>query len=236
MLDYNIHDNNWTVFLENFNAAKVSQAQLKHLTDLLLTYPLIIARNQILSIEDEVNLIKSFPSPGPYPIDGDFIVAGSDGLLVKVTQGALFGEPEGLPWHCDNPGLKKNREITYLRSICDSEGSVTSFNNSNLAYEDWPDKEILKDLYCLTESGDTVPIITQYGLFFPAHQILEIKDNNELIDKLGSFIIQEKYCYHHEWKDGDMIFSNQMNSVHKRWAFDKMDSRLLHKAAMGFIL
>lgn len=235
VIEYTLHSNGWTVFLKNFNFAQASLEDLRYISDLLKTNPLIIARKQLLSIEDEVSLLKMFPSPGPYPINGDFMVNGSRGMLIKVTKHGLFGEPEGLPWHCDNPGQKENREISYLYSIKGSLGSITTFNNSNLALKDWDGKESLKDIKCLTQHGDTVSIITKYGLFFPAHQILEIKNNNSLIDDLGEFILQDQYCYHHEWQDQDIILSNQMISLHKRWPFNGMSDRLLHKAAMGFI-
>ena len=101
------------------------------------------------------------------------------------------------------------------------------------------------------------------GLFFPFYQILgmrsksdqfwDMKDNLELTDdqlidynwtrnsyfipmmhKLRKHAEQEKYTYHHDWHDGDVVISEQWLSIHKRWPFDKMDTRLLNRIAFGY--
>jgi len=101
------------------------------------------------------------------------------------------------------------------------------------------------------------------GLFFPFYQILgiksksdtfwDMKDNQELSDaelivynrarelifiptmhKLRKHAEQEKYTYHHHWQDGDVVISEQWLSIHKRWPFEDMKNRLLHRIAFGY--
>jgi alpha-ketoglutarate-dependent taurine dioxygenase len=101
------------------------------------------------------------------------------------------------------------------------------------------------------------------GLFFPFYQILgmrsktdkfwDMKDHKdisdeELIDynwtrnsffiptmqKLRQHVEQEKYTYHHDWEDGDIVISEQWLSIHKRWPFEDMKNRLLHRIAFGY--
>ena len=101
------------------------------------------------------------------------------------------------------------------------------------------------------------------GLFFPFYQILgmrsktnkfwDMKDHKELTDEelidynwtRNSFFIptmqrlrrhveQEKYTYHHYWEDGDVVISEQWLSIHKRWPFEDMKNRLLHRIAFGY--
>ena len=45
---------------------------------------------------------------------------------------------------------------------------------------------------------------------------------------------QEKYTYHHDWEDGDIVISEQWLSIHKRWPFEDMKNRLLHRIAFGY--
>jgi taurine dioxygenase len=60
------------------------------------------------------------------------------------------------------------------------------------------------------------------------------EESDKLKEKLTSHIMNDKYVYHHDWQDGDIVISDQWHSMHKRWAFDKMDKRLLHRAAMNY--
>ena len=131
-----MHEIGWTVFLEDINFLEISNQDVNLISNLLKTNPVVVARKQKLKVTDEIKLISMFAKPSYVAIDSPYIVEGSEGLLVKVTLDGIFGEPKGLPWHTDNPGLKENRDITYLYSIKGSSGSITSFNNNNLAFKD----------------------------------------------------------------------------------------------------
>lgn len=78
------------------------------------------------------------------------------------------------------------------------------------------------------------------GLFFPFCQIHFIKEcshekGRALIDNLRSRIEHnEKYLYHHDWEDGDAVLHEQWLGLHKRWAFDGMSTRVLHRMATDF--
>ena len=39
---------------------------------------------------------------------------------------------------------------------------------------------------------------------------------------------------HHDWEDGDLVISEQWLSIHKRWTFEKMDKRVLHRIAFDY--
>jgi alpha-ketoglutarate-dependent taurine dioxygenase len=236
-MKYVMHENGWTIFLTDFDFSLASKNDIKKISDLLKTHPVVIARHQKLNIKDEIKLINMFASPGPYPIDGSYLVEDSAKLLLKVTLDGLFGEPEGLPWHTDNPSLEANREITYLYAVKGSEGSITIFNNNNLALENFNNIEELKSLKCVSESGKIIPTETKYGFFFSPHQIRKIENTKEanFINEVQQHITQEKYCYQHNWQDGDVVFNNQLTGLHSRLPFPKMAERLLHKASLGFV-
>ena len=78
------------------------------------------------------------------------------------------------------------------------------------------------------------------GLFFPFHQVFDliVRVTGEPIDQfeeehqyLINHILNEKYMYHHYWKDGDIVMSDQDITLHKRWHFSGMKDRLLWRLA-----
>ena len=78
------------------------------------------------------------------------------------------------------------------------------------------------------------------GLFFPAYQVFDFVDHltGESIDNfeeehqyLINHILNEKYMYHHYWKDGDVVMSDQDITLHKRWYFAGMKDRLMWRMA-----
>lgn len=77
------------------------------------------------------------------------------------------------------------------------------------------------------------------GMFFSflqIHQILGFdKDKSDaLIQKLRQHVTQEKYTYHHDWQDGDIVLSEQWLSIHKRWRCENIQNRVVHRIALNF--
>jgi alpha-ketoglutarate-dependent taurine dioxygenase len=55
-----------------------------------------------------------------------------------------------------------------------------------------------------------------------------------IIEKLRDHIIQERFMYHHDWKDGDLLLSEQWLGIHKRWKFEGINKRTLHRIESDF--
>jgi alpha-ketoglutarate-dependent taurine dioxygenase len=81
------------------------------------------------------------------------------------------------------------------------------------------------------------------GFFLSPLQIFYFIDNGvsmteeaskPILEKLMAYITQEKFMYHHDWQNGDLILSDQWFSIHKRWKFDGMATRLLHRMESDF--
>jgi len=77
------------------------------------------------------------------------------------------------------------------------------------------------------------------GLFFSwfqTHFIQELdkEKSRELIENLRKHCEQKKYMYDHHWEDGDVVISDQWQSIHRRWAYEHMDKRLMHRVAMDY--
>jgi alpha-ketoglutarate-dependent taurine dioxygenase len=75
-------------------------------------------------------------------------------------------------------------------------------------------------------------------MFFPYHQFFGFKDvdkklSDNIVDKLYNHSYQEKYFYHHDYQDGDVIFGDQWLTVHKRWKTDLGD-RMLYRVSMDW--
>lgn len=79
----------------------------------------------------------------------------------------------------------------------------------------------------------------QTGLFFPFLQFrnfvgLTEEESINIIEPLKSHVLQEKYIYHHDWQDGDVVIAEQWLGIHKRWRFDGMPNRVLHRVCFDF--
>ena len=71
------------------------------------------------------------------------------------------------------------------------------------------------------------------GLYFPFLQIFGGLEP-DLFETLKNHVLKEEFVYHHDWEDGDVVISEQWLSIHKRWAFDKMDQRVLHRIGFDY--
>lgn len=79
------------------------------------------------------------------------------------------------------------------------------------------------------------------GLHLSLHQFerfegMSREQSLEIAESLFKFVTQDKYCYHHEWQDGDVSLSDQWLGVHKRLRFNEMETRLVHRATFDYAL
>jgi taurine dioxygenase len=176
----------------------------------------------------------------------------------------LFGHVSELDWHCNQAANEWRDPIVWLYAVRGSAGSRTSWINNILSYQDLPEETkreyagirmingYKQGAYSESVFGKPIDINYTYrpslvhtnnagetGLFFPFLQIHQIDGMNEdesreFINKLRQHVEQEKYMYHHDWRDGDVVISEQWLGVHKRWEFDKMDKRVLHRITLDF--
>lgn len=283
-MQYKFHDNGWTVFLYDVNLKNITQQEVNTMAKLIAKYTLVVIREQNLSIEDELRVVNMFKEPLPMirdPNDPNFASHAADlkkdpaGIIQRVTgeknetgEGGLGAWKEAMDWHSNDPASPDRRPIIWLYSVYGSEGSVTSYNNSVLAYNDLPkeDKERLKNLKLVLKTGvstretdiDTPEDLArqqisnrykpnlvmtnnagQTGLFYPFNQTSHLEpcteqENTEIKKWLSSYITQDKYVYHHHWKDGDVLIGEQWLGIHKRHYFENIESRLLHRSAFDF--
>ena len=183
---------------------------------------------------------------------------GGDDITGKPS---LFSHKHDLDWHANQPSNPNRKKLIWLYALTGTVGSRTSWLNNAWAYDDLPGdvKVQVEDLnvICGYKAGrysdtplfkdhlDTenpVKLIQNFGehkgIFFPFYQIFEVvgyseKESQELIEFLQNHILNEKYMYHHEWKNGDLNIAEQVVTIHKRWHFEQMGKRILWRVASG---
>lgn len=282
-MNYHIHENGWTVLLDDFDFAKASQQEINQISTLLAYNTLVIAKKQNhLTVEDEIRIAHMFGDVEdltsvahlePYK---NMLVAGSGNKMERVTgeldehgQPGLFGHVSDLDWHCNQPAMPQRKPLVWLFGVKGTAGSKTSWTNNIQAYDDLDEewKQKIKDLrmvcgwkkdsYSEYDFGRAKLGITEdfnehytpnlvhtniagkVGLFFPFLQFRNFvgytqEQSREIVEPLRDHLLQEKYIYHHDWQDGDVVIAEQWLGIHKRWRFEGMTQRMLHRITFDF--
>ena len=196
-----------------------------------------------------------------YAVDSDaFICRVTAGL--RNGKPGMGGWPTAHHWHVDDATKSDRKDLLYMHGVKGTQGSRTSFTNSLIAYKDLDNniKDSISNLHCIygntyapfdpdftqvSYNDKWIPcivrenIIGKTGLYYIPFQMkkfieLSQEESDKLKEILTAHLFDDKYVYHHDWEDGDIVISDQWYGLHKRWAFDKMDVRLLHRASMSY--
>lgn len=185
------------------------------------------------------------------------------GKLNEKGEPGLFGHKSALEWHANSASNKDRKPIVWMYGAEGMKGSRTSFLNMIQVYENLPNnfKKSISNLKCYFGYEHGKYTTTEYfhphvnkelpfdivmtttagktGLYYPFYQVFGMEgllesEFKEVHDELVNHILQEKYMYHHDWEDGQIILSDQWLSLHKRWEFDGMEDRILHRIALDY--
>ena len=268
-MKYTLHENGWTSFIEDLDLSTATENNLREISNLCASSTCVKIRNQKLTLEQELRIIKFFENPYRLfkPSYSRFkeLSLDEDGYIGLVTANAVAGHKEEMLWHNEAPGERIGSDIAWLYAEKGVEGSITVWNNSAEAYKDLDEetKEKIRDLKCIyfgnvnhsiarTQENfnnrkiyDTkLPLVyTNHigitGLHLSLYQFerfdgMSREQSLEIAEPLFKFITQDKYCYHHKWKDGDVSLSDQWLGVHKRLHFNSMDDRIVHRATFNY--
>jgi taurine dioxygenase len=192
--------------------------------------------------------------------DGILRVTGRKDSSGQVS--GIFSHNSTLDWHSNKPKDIDRLPFVWLYAVSHTQGSRTSWLNCAAAYRDMDNhlKDRLDDINGLyaflpntyTEepifgSHSTPPVAQKFvrqlsngntGIFFPFYQMagfegLSKTESMNLIEEIKSHVVNEKYIYHHDWQDGDVVISEQNLTIHKRWACDT-SQRLLNRVTFDF--
>lgn len=278
MINYNLHENGWTVFIEDLDMKQASQDQINQIAKLIAKNTLVIIRNQNLTPPEEAKILRMFKNPQSFVVPkatnyintlAGAVVEGSEDLFLRVSGkkdehgrvGIAAYESE-MVWHCNDPGEANRLPMVWLYGAEGTLGSRTSYNNNVLSYRDLPEDlkieienyhlEVIREMGLDINNMETNGVIAEYkpplvitnianqkGLFFPMYHIVKIQEateerSEEILKFLREHVVQEKYVYHHDWRDGDIVIGEQNLGIHKRWPFKQIGQRTLHRAAFDF--
>ena len=278
MVKYKLHENGWTVLLEDFDFCLATQEDINDIAKLVATNTCVVCKNQNLSTQDEVRIVKMFKDPQYFntrnenSTDNMFRgaeVDGSENIILRVSaekdeEGltGIAGHDSEMQWHANDQTTPERKSIVWLYSVKGSKGSRTTYNNNIMSYEhlDIEKRKILENLKLTIlqnvslreDEDDGAAKIENYtpnlvveniagkrGFYFPFLQIsgfegLTEEESKEIINWLSEYTTQEKFCYHHDWDDGDVVIAEQWLGIHKRWPFNLVEDRLLHRIAFDF--
>lgn len=61
---------------------------------------------------------------------------------------------------------------------------------------------------------------------------MEPEDSEGLLQELLAWCTQEKYCYRHHWRQGDMVIFNNYGLLHKSYPYTMDSGRLMHRTVI----
>ncbi len=174
----------------------------------------------------------------------------------------IAGHTDEMQWHSNDQTTPNRKSLIWLYSVQGSKGSRTTYNNNILSYNSLDEETrrplenlkltILKEVSLREEHENdetqienyTPPLVVENiagkkGFYFPFLQIsgfegLSDEESQHIINWLSEYTTQEKFCYHHDWDDGDVVIAEQWLGIHKRWPFEAIEQRLLHRMAFEF--
>jgi len=281
-MKYHLHENGWTVILDDFDFATATDKEMNQIACLLATNTLVVARGQghltpMQEVEacSKIGDLEDLSHVEHVPPFSNLIVPNSSNKVIRVTgeldehgEPGLFGHVDDLDWHCNKPSVPTRKPLVWLLGVRGTEGSRTSWTNNIMAYDDMSSdwKEQIKDLKMVCGwrkgsysefdfsklTGSLEDFNEHYtpnlvhtnighktGLFFPFLQFRNFVGMTEqesiaIVEPLRNHILQEKYIYHHDWQDGDVVIAEQWLGIHKRWKFEGMNQRVLHRITFDF--
>ena len=150
-----------------------------------------------------------------------------------------------LDWHCNLNGPDRADGVA-LQGIKGVEGTRTSWMNTAIALAEMPDElyarvkgkyanfryNFLKWSDVMDERQRQYMLKNQHeykmwleqenaggvkGIYLYTNNDCEIEgDDGSLFQELQDYFFQEKFLYHHDWKVGDIVLSDQLLTLHKR--------------------
>lgn len=278
MVKYKLHENGWTVLLEDFDFKTATQDDINKIARLIATNTCVVCKGQNLTTEDEVRIAKMFKDPqrfdtynedSPDHLFRGAEVEGSENIALRVSAEkdkdgltGIAGHESEMQWHCNDQTTPNRKSIVWLYSVKGSKGSRTTYNNNILSYESLDEERrrplenlklsVLQNVSLREDESDgdskvenyTPPLVIENiagkkGFYFPFLQIsgfegLTQEESDKIIEWLSEYTTQERFCYHHDWDDGDVVIAEQWLGIHKRWPFKEIEKRLLHRIAFEF--
>jgi len=141
--------NGWVIHVLNFDPRQPSEEELDYLRTLPFTNVLVVMHDlPVLTAQEYQDFCRRVyvRVQNDNPTKDKRFLPGSNREVMRVTgrldeEGemiGLFGMPEFLPWHCNQPAmpLDQRPDCLTLYSVEGSAGSITAYSNSSRALRD----------------------------------------------------------------------------------------------------
>lgn len=165
-MDYRLHDNGWTVIIDNFDLNYAKQDDINLIAKLISKHTLVIVKKQKLTLEKELEILHMFKDPTPLfkKDDPNFIhtALDPDGIICRVTaelnehgKPGVGANPNDFDWHANLTWRRVRDPIIWLLGERGTAGSSTGYNNNVLSYREMDPniREKIKDLKMIITGG-----------------------------------------------------------------------------------
>jgi taurine dioxygenase len=252
--------NDWVVEISDVLLEDLSPEESRLIGKLVLTNLVVVVKDQNMTPDEQVRFCNTLGKVERYhsskrKIEMSKDLSVGDGVAritgAKNERGArgMFPDKDELIWHADGCEKHNRNSIVWLHAIQGSAGSVTSWNNTAMAYRDLPEnaKEAVRGMKIFTKSPDVFPLYQKRsrspfdvymkndagveGMYYP-HLFVDKIIGIDLHDYLVDFLFQPKYIYDHEWEDGDVVLSEQWLTTHMRHYCENIETRVLNRIGL----
>jgi taurine dioxygenase len=192
-MNIRIHENGWTVIIEDINLKEVTQEQVNQIANYILTNTVVVFRGQHLTPEEEIRFCEMFGAVQVYEDHRSaFLLKEGHQKINRVTgekdehgEPGMFGHVHELEWHCNRVSDPDRKPIIYLYGERGTEGSTTSWLNNIITWNDLSEekKKQFKDLKL--NVGNTQQFITYYGDGYTPKDITYYRPNLVHTNQLG---------------------------------------------------
>jgi taurine dioxygenase len=252
--------NDWVVEIDEVCLQDLSPAEARIIGKLVLTNLVVVVKGQKMTPDEQLDFCnhlgrveRYYTSKRKIAISQDY--SSGDGVAritgQKNERGArgMFPDKSELIWHADGCEKHNRNSIVWLHAVSGSEGSLTSWNNTAMAYQDMPEdiQEKVRGMKIHTKTPEDFPLYIKRsrnpfnvfmkndagvgGLYYP-HNFVDEIIGEDIHDYLVDFLFQPKYIYDHEWTDGDIVISEQWLTTHMRHHCETIETRVLNRIGL----
>lgn len=147
-MDINVNKNGWVIDITGADVRTLTDEQVNQITPLITTNITVVIHGQPTLTPEEYRAFThrlGKVQNDAAPETGEmYVLPGTEREIIRVTgakddQGqstGIFSQKEELIWHCNETGRQDRPDVLCLYGVSGTEGSVTSYTNTQIAYED----------------------------------------------------------------------------------------------------
>ena len=221
----------------------------------LTEYGVLLFRGNGMGEAEQIDFTRSFGEVTGHPLGR---IGGNAPDEADANTFYLTNEPEENPadtagggelgWHTDLEYMPEPQVYSVLCALeVPPEGGETEYCNLRAAYDalDNETSERIEKLQAERQFvRDREPVVHPLVRVLPGsgkkslylspgltHRVvgLDEAESRALLDQLFDHIVQEPFCWKHEWQQGDVLMWDNRLTIHRRHAFDLSRRRVVRR-------